>query len=472
MRINAFVPLSAAAFLLGAAGLCHAQDNDTVADLKQENAQLRRRVEALEDSLAEIKAMLKGLQESGGDRQDAGASGEAVRAEGLPREAAEQPKSVSPGPDKGKSTIRTNVDVDLYGYVKVDAAYDTSRVNQGNFARWVDREDENRNDNQFNLTANQTRLGLDLKGPQDKPVRSSGKVELDLYGAAPENKPALMIRHAYLKLDWPEQKFSILAGQTWDVISPLNPGTINYSVQWWAGNIGYRRPQIRATQLIDLSDQVQLKLEGALARAIGIATGFDPGDSGEDAGFPNLQGRVSLAFPLLTDDPTVIGVSGHWGEEELDRDVFGKHRTVNTWSFNVDWTQPVRDWIALQSEFFVGQNIDAYLGGIGQGVSTFVLPSGLVNYREIGTLGGWAAVRLSPWDNWTFNTGLSIEDISADDLTLSSQRSYNRAFFINGWYDINARTKVGLEISHWRTKYLDRGDGNSLRFQSSLLYSF
>ena len=34
-------------------------------------------------------------------------------------------------------------------------------------------------------------------------------------------------------------------GQTWGVVAPLVPGTIMYSVYWGAGNIGYRRAQIR-----------------------------------------------------------------------------------------------------------------------------------------------------------------------------------------------------------------------------------
>ncbi len=32
------------------------------------------------------------------------------------------------------------------------------------------------------------------------PVRTRGQLEVDLYGAAPENKPELMIRHAFLEI--------------------------------------------------------------------------------------------------------------------------------------------------------------------------------------------------------------------------------------------------------------------------------
>ena len=77
------------------------------------------------------------------------------------------------------------------------------------------------------------------------------------------------MRHAYLKLDWPKSRFNIIAGQTSDVISPLYPQTVNYSVGWWTGNIGYRRPQLRFTKAMRINKDVDLKLEGAFARTIG-----------------------------------------------------------------------------------------------------------------------------------------------------------------------------------------------------------
>ena len=55
-----------------------------------------------------------------------------------------------------------------------------------------------------------------------------------------------------------------MAGQTWDVISPLNPGMLMYSVGWEAGNIGYRRAQLRAERYVALSDSQLLTLQGSI----------------------------------------------------------------------------------------------------------------------------------------------------------------------------------------------------------------
>ncbi len=48
----------------------------------------------------------------------------------------------------------------------------------------------------------------------------------------------------------------------------------------------------------------------------------------------------------------------------------------------------------------------------------------------------------------------------------------NQSVFGNVIYAINDHTSVGLEVSHWRTAYEQRGTGDALRLQSSLIYKF
>ena len=362
--------------------------------------------------------------------------------------------------------VAAGLNVQLYGYIKADAAWDSARTDVGNFARWVESEAGRNKDSQFNVTARQTRLGLKINGPEGNGAKASGIVEIDFFGGTSENKPEPMMRHAYLKIDWEKIGFSVLAGQTWDVISPLNPYTLNYSVGWWAGNLGYRRPQIRVTQLLNLGEGVDLKLEAAVARTIGRDNGlFDPGDTGEDACLPGIQGRAAVTFPLLAAGPTTVGLSSHFAQEEYDTDASDHGVTLDSWSANLDVTQPINGWISIKGELFTGENMDAYLGGIGQGVNTATL-------EEIGTCGGWAAASLSPWDRWRFNLGAGVEAINAKDVTSASARTVNRMVFGNAIYEILPNASVGFEISHWHTEYKARDDGDSLRLQTSFLYKF
>ena len=420
----------------------------TLESVAQENARLRQEVEALQ----------KLLQDHIKPQQGAPAD----------QTLMERVDALEKALPAGKSPLLSSVKAELYGYIKLDASYDTSRITPGNYAFYANSEAGNKQDNEFNMTANETRVGLNLTGPQVEDMVTSGKIEFDFYGggAETENKPNPMLRHALMKLDWAEEGFSILAGQTSDIISPLVPSTLNYSVGWEAGNIGYRRPQVQLTKTVDL-DGSQLTLQGGVARTIGDTTGFDPGDSGEDAGFPTVEGRAALAFPLLTSTPTVVGVSGHFGQEEYDTNAADKHVIYHTWSGNVDLTMPlVQKALALRGEAFTGDNLDTFLGGIRQGINTPL-------HREITSRGGWAAVTYTPPVPWEFNLGAGVDDPSNADLRgIAAARTKNTMIFGNAIYKINKAASVGLELSKWSTDYIDRADGDALRAETAFKYAF
>jgi hypothetical protein len=366
--------------------------------------------------------------------------------------------------DRKQKGLWSSLDIQFYGYVKADVSYDDSRTNPGNFVVWVNSEATNNNDDEFNLTANQTRMGFNISGPTSETMKTSGKIEWDFYGSnASENKPKLQVRHAYMTLDWPEDNFSILAGQTSDVISPLVPTTLNYTVMWDAGNIGYRRPQVRATKTMHYDETTTVKFQGAIARTIG-RTDLTGSESGEDAGFPTLQGRISVATPIFGSRTTTIGVSGHWGHEEYDLNATGTNKDFDTWSVNLDVTQPVCAGVALKAELFKGENLGTYFGGIGQGVNTTAL-------KEIGSEGGWVAASLGPWDRWSFNIGAGVDDVDRDDVG-NGGRTLNSAIFGNAIYAVNKHVQVGCELSHWKTHYKGSDDADDLRLQASFIYKF
>ncbi len=421
---------------------------DTGTDLAAENAQLKQRVDNLEKELAGIKAMLQQQMEA------KPAPAPTAAEESRLTQADIQKILDAVQKDMGsKKPVWSNLDLQLYGYVKADASWDSSRVNAGDYILWVDQDGDD--DDEFNLTARQTRLGLRIKGPEEDGLKTSGLVEGDFYGSGAENKPTFMMRHAYMTLDWPDDHFSILAGQTSDIISPLWPDTLNYTVDWDSGNIGYRHPQIRLTKEMPLSDDLNLSLAGGISRTIGDS--FLP-ESGEDSGFPTLQGRVGLTFPFFAYKPTTVGFSGHWGEEE-----YGS-KDVDSWSLNVDVTQPVNEWLAIRGEAYCGSNLDDYFGGIGQGVNPVTLSG-------IGDKGGWVAATIGPCDKWAFNTGVGIDDPDNGDLNADA-RTLNRSIFTNAIYSVNSNTKVGVELSEWRTEYKGGGDADDLRLQTSFIYSF
>ncbi|MBM3859957.1 MAG: hypothetical protein FJ395_09940 [Verrucomicrobia bacterium] len=403
-------------------------------NLTQENTQLRQRVERLENELAEIKALLK--------------------------ERAPAPAATATVP-AGKKPIVAGLDMEFYGYVKLDASHDSSPASIGNYARWAESHSGANVHDEFSMTANQTRLGLRIKGPESKTVQTGGLIEMDFYGGGTENKPNPMMRHAYLTAFWPDLQLQVLAGQTSDVISPLFMPTINYTVGWWQGNMGYRRPQLRLSETFKPADKVEIKLETAATRTISGRTlgSTSSGDTGQESGIPTFQGRASVGFPLLTEKPTVIGVSGHFGQER-----FTGNKRIDSWSINADMTFPITKWLALQAEGFLGQNLDAYLGGIGQGVNTNTMTA-------IRSMGGWVALALTPCEKWQFNAGAAIDDPRDSDLA-TKNRTYNTVAFGNATYFVTPNLSIGIELSYLHTGYKDQQDGDDFRKQLSLIYKF
>jgi len=454
-----------AAAVLCLAAACAADQPVEKTAVEKENAQLRHRVDKLERELSEVKQLLRQQlppPPAGPTTRpvthESGSSGRQWLAMHKQLEADAEAR--------GRQLVWSTLDVQLYGYVKLDGSYDTARTDVGNYARWVESEQVRTNDDQYNMTARQTRLGLKVTGPEVGGAKTSGLLEVDFYGMGDtENKPHPRLRHAYMKIDWPDRQFSILAGQTWDVISPLYPNTLNFIISWWSGNIGWRRPQIRLTQGVKLADDVDMKLEAALTRAMGHDIGnLDPGDTGEDAGHPGVQTRVSFTFPFFGPKRTTVGFSGHYAGEEYDMDLADHHRRVCSWSANADLTQPVTDWMTVKGEMHTGKNLDNYLGSIGLGVNPATM-------EEVESCGGWLAASLGPWDKWRFNVGAGVEAVNGSDIR-AGDRKLNNSVFGNVIYQVNSHAAIGLEISRWLTRYKNMAKGDSLRIQTSFIYKF
>jgi hypothetical protein len=431
-----------------------AGESPEAGSLRRENTELRDRVLRLEEQLAEVLRRLDAAPAPSGTDLDA----ETNRLlEAVARE-------YGPAAEKGLKPMLSTVEAELYGFVKVDASYDTARTNTGNFARWVESEEDANGDDGGNVTARDTRLGLNLRVPTSHGPKVSARVEADFYGDGAENKPQLMLRHAFFVLDWPDLGLSLLGGQTWDVISPLLPTTLNASVLWWSGNVGYRRPQVRLTKKFDLAEATALECALAATRSIGRVSSQTPIDSGQDSGTPGGQCRAALTLPLVGGQPATAGVSGHVSKEQYDTATDGAHEDISSWSVDFDFVLPLAEWLTLKGECQRGENLDQYVGGIGQGVN-------LATLSGIDASGGWMAVSIGPLDGLTFGLGASRERVSPGDVDTGA-RTRNRTFFGHVIYAITTQASVGLELSSLRTTYEGKAAGNSFRIQMSLIFRF
>ncbi len=343
-----------------------------------------------------------------------------------------------------------------YGFFKLDMAFDQARTNNGNYIFWVNNVPDGADkDNEFNMTARQTRLGVNFLTQEYEGKTVTARVEFDFYGGGAENKNFLMLRHCYLKVDF--EKFYILAGQTSDVISPLVPTTVLYTVLWNAGNVGYRRPQFQIGNRI----KEGVSVVGALSRNIAGDLDGDGTDDGEDNPFPTLQTRISYLIPGKLN----VGLSAHYGKMQYT--VGSENKDYNSYSIGGHIQVNVNDDVTLKGEVFTGKTMAQYLGGIGQGYNTAL-------GKEIETVGGWACLSVKADEKTQLNAGFGIDKPKEETLSVGN-RDYNLGIFGNVFANIAYNTRLGLEVSHWTTGYYNGSDSDrtsSLRLQASFIFSF
>ncbi len=360
--------------------------------------------------------------------------------------------------------VISNAEIVVYGRIQLDVIFDDSVSYPGPYALYGISEEGvgNTDDNQFYITANSTRLGMMLMGPEMGARRLTGLVEVDFQGDPENNNPDLLLRHAYLKYNW-GNGWEIIAGQTWDVIAPLQPELLNWAPAWGWGNIGFWHPQLRISHwgnLVDAQFAISNPNEGD----------FDGGgiDDGEDAGYPNFQGRVGLHF----ENDAAFGLYGHYGEQEIDtRPGGGNERYVDTWSGGIDVAFPVTGWFFFTGEMFFGSNLDGYMGGILQGIQSY-RKQGRIERDGYQSLGAWLNFALGKEGGKVrSNLGGSFDDIPDWKLE-HGERTQNMVFWSNIFYEFYPSLTVGFEFWHMETLYWRVKKGEPNRWQLSLMYEF
>lgn len=377
-------------------------------------------------------------------------------------------------------TTKSGVTTTLYGFASLNAAYEDSKSNNGNFANFVAASDiTNENDGGWHLTPNLTRIGVNLSSGSDTAyIRANGKVEVDFYGGGSANNPNPRLRHGYGEISFGKTGFSILGGQTWDVISPLVTPTLNAGVLNNSGDAGLRRAQLRLTEKFPVAGG-SLDIAAAVVRTIGENQPYNTtsaSETGTDADIPTFQGRIGIAVPLWVKDKKFgLGVSGHYGKEEIDLDDTGDTKDIPTWSANVDLNLPITGTVAVLGEGFIGENLDTYAAGIGRGfVANANDPESV---KSIKAYGGWFALQAKLIQKLAVNAGAGLDKLDRDDIETVGGREQNISVFANATYNLTDAFSLGFEYLHIQTDYLTAGtqkvkEADLNRYQLSATYGF
>lgn len=373
----------------------------------------------------------------------------------------------------------------IYGYVKADLTYDaqaTEPKNDVTFSFFVLPEVAGNKDSQLRLGARESRLGLNLFGPDVGNWKTTGKIEMDFYGGGGSaNSYTPRMRLAYVDAAH-SSGLSVRAGQDWDTFCEIAPRIVNFAFLADVGALGLRRPQARVTQEIKVAENTKLVLKVAAAQTVGQDLDGGGFDDGSDADYPTAQWNVALHQKLWTEKSARIAFSGHYGQETLDgvtksvatnaagvitettRVTANDATDYDTWSAQGSIFLPLTQCLAVQANVWNGVNLDTYYGGIGQGVNAAL-------GTEIESVGGYAQLLYDPTDKLSFGLGYSVDDPEDEDLS-AGMRSKNEMYLFNVAYKFTAALTGMAEYSQMITDYLDGEDVANDRVQLAMKYAF
>lgn len=374
-----------------------------------------------------------------------------------------------------------NLRLQIYGYARLDMSYETqATAPKSDFAFYVLPETDGK-DAQFHAGARESRLGLNVFGPDVGAWKTVGKFEMDFYGTGNPNSYSPRIRLAYVDVAH-SSGLAFRFGQDWETFIEVVPRIVNFSYLADAGALGLRRPQARATQEIKISDDTKVVLKIAAAQTVGEDLDGGGFDDGADAEFPTAQFNVALHQKLWAEKPARLAFSGHYGQETVDGVTKTAATNANgvvtetagvtdsdakdydTWSLQGSLYLPLTKALAVQGNVWQGANLDTYYGGIGQGVNVAL-------GEEIEAVGGFAQLLFDPTDKWSFGLGYSVDDPDDDDLA-AGKASKNQMYLANAAYKFTAALTGMVEYARMITDYLDKDDATCDRVQVAMKYAF
>lgn len=347
----------------------------------------------------------------------------------------------------------------IYGFARLDVLADDSRMSDIHQPLYVMREPGGGAfDGELTMTPRLSRVGLGIDEwelDDDDELKGEGKLEIDFGGAGGVN--LIRLRHAYAQIGF-DRKIELLAGQTWDLVSPLFPSAQNDTQLLFAGNTGDRRPQLRVSMYP--GDKVRIAVAAA---ATGSLDQRDLDDDGQLDGMasarPMFQGLIEYRQRMRGGAVMRFGVWGHIARDELADGTRHPSRSIGTHMF-----LPVGPKMVWIGELYGGSNVADIGGGIGQSVNA-------VTGRTIRAVGGWAELAAVPTSKHMLAVGASGDFAYEEDIEVGDRQKNGTAYGVVR-YKPKASLQLGLEYLYWKTIYKGMSGGTANRFNMHLSVFF
>jgi len=360
------------------------------------------------------------------------------------------------------------------------------------------------------FSASQSQIGFYVAPPVVDGVATNAYIEMDfLKGSITGPDEHIVsatprLRLAYAQFHWNDDRDVLTVGQTYvlfgDLWSSITWDNLNLSL---GGVIG-REPQV----LYSHTDRVSADSKLTYAVSVNAPnSGMFNEDTGtaetSDSPFVHAKmgyqtealGRAAYyEFEKHSDVPAEISVSTFYGREKIPRVVLGSNQNVDAWGVAMNAVLPIvgiRDGhragsASIEGQVWVGQQVDGYFGGNGQGVYETI--DGRV--AGIKARGGFIEGKYFFTSRWDIVAGYSVDDNDLNKLAdagipfriasgLFSANTFGspgigkaRDVDVALWYNPIAPAFFGLVCDSRKANYNNGINGNNIRLNLSMFYNF
>ena len=422
---------------LALAGCAPAQDLNAILarieKLEQENRELKRQVQSLQDRLD-------------GKTAETGASAEAEAETAAAAVPLEQ--QVAVGQRKTDDLAQTKVEAAQKFPLRIAGmalfnAYLNSKQNGGSEYPVTAAAPGPGN---AGATLRQTILGLEYRGPTAVwGGNVHGSVYMDFFGG-PTNQAA-RLRTGEIEIDWKTR--SVMAGVEKPIFNPREPSSlaqVGVSPLAGAGNLWLWLPQVRVEQDLAFGSSSGLRAQVGVVetREVGPYVG-STFSAPLDPARPALEGRFEF-YHKLDDDRRIEFAPGFHTSTTHANGV-----SIPSEIFSFDWFMNPWRRVEFTGAFYHGQNVAPLGNGYEQGFYGYGR-----DLKPVASMGGWAQMTVHMLPRVDLHLFSGQQDDKNEDLSVG-RIGKNWLSGGNVYYRIAPNVLVGVEVTQLRTRYIGQG---------------
>ncbi len=327
--------------------------------------------------------------------------------------------------------------VDVFGRAAFNMGYDDGLQFQ-DFSSYITDPDGD----EVNFNPRDTRIGV-RASTVDGEWTYGSVFEIDFYGSNASNNllPRLRLGYAEAK----KGALSIRGGQDWLPIAAMNPGTIDFGILSWAGNLWWRVPQFTLRYG-----------SGGMQYTASVAKHRVSNAQEQQENMPWFMGRIAAKDVLA--DGTLLAVGAGARSVTVGDADYSPYVVVGEFSAKLGKT-------VLKAEGYMGR-------GVGREFVHYGLdynpdhPDGAL---AIDGKGGFVSLGMPVADRVEINAGYGFDDPDDADLDVQAGGAFAAPYLKNTALFANVKVKVtknfgwGLELTDYTTTVVGGEDWKGKR---------